>query len=141
MTNARTDKIRLLIVDDSVFFRKALTEALASDPRIQVIGSAVDAMDAMEKIKALKPDVATLDVEMPKLNGIDFLKQLMPVNPLPVVVVSSAPIRVLDALSAGAVEFVRKPEIKGPDGMRRFMSELTVKIHIAAAAKIGRAHV
>ena len=71
MTNARTDKIRLLIVDDSVFFRKALTEALASDPRIQVIGSAVDAMDAMEKIKALKPDVATLDVEMPKLNGID----------------------------------------------------------------------
>ena len=138
MTNARTDKIRLLIVDDSVFFRKALTEALASDPRIQVIGSAVDAMDAMDKIKALKPDVATLDVEMPKLNGIDFLKQLMPVNPLPVVVVSSAPIRVLDALSAGAVEFVRKPEIKGPDGMRRFMSELTVKIHIAAAAKVAR---
>lgn len=138
MANASTDKIRLLIVDDSVFFRKALTEALASDPRIQVIGSAVDAMDAMEKIKALKPDVATLDVEMPKLNGIDFLKQLMPVNPLPVVVVSSAPIRVLDALSAGAVEFVRKPEIKGPDGMRRFMSELTVKIHIAAAAKVAK---
>lgn len=136
MANASTDKIRLLIVDDSVFFRKALTEALSSDPRIQVIGSAVDAMDAMEKIKTLKPDVATLDVEMPKLNGIDFLKQLMPVNPLPVVVVSSAPIRVLDALSAGAVEFVRKPEIKGPDGMRRFMSELTVKIHIAAAAKV-----
>ena len=105
-------KIRLLIVDDSVFFRKALTDALAGDPRIQVIGTAVDAMDAMEKIKTLKPDVATLDVEMPKLNGIDFLRKLMPVNPLPVVVVSSAPIRVLDALSAGAVEFVRKPEIK-----------------------------
>ena len=138
MANANTDKIRLLIVDDSVFFRKALTNALASDPRIQVIGSVVDAMDAMEKIKTLQPDVATLDVEMPKLNGIDFLKQLMPVNPLPVVVVSSAPIRVLDALSAGAVEFVRKPEIKGPDGMRRFMSELTVKIHIAAAAKVTR---
>ena len=109
-------KIRLLIVDDSIFFRKALTEALNGDPRIQVIGTAVDAMDAMEKIKILKPDVATLDVEMPKLNGIDFLRKLMPVNPLPVVVVSSAPIRVLDALSAGAVEFVRKPELKGPGG-------------------------
>ncbi len=131
-------KIRLLIVDDSVFFRKALTDALADDPRIQVIGTAVDAMDAMEKIKTLKPDVATLDVEMPKLNGIDFLRKLMPVNPLPVVVVSSAPIRVLDALSAGAVEFVRKPEIKGPDGMRRFMSELTVKIRIASAAKVAK---
>ena len=131
-------KIRLLIVDDSIFFRKALTEALNGDPRIQVIGTAVDAMDAMEKIKILKPDVATLDVEMPKLNGIDFLKKLMPVNPLPVVVVSSAPIRVLDALSAGAVEFVRKPEIKGPDGMRNFMSELTVKIRIAATAKVTR---
>ena len=133
---AENGKIRLLIVDDSVFFRKALTEALSGDPRIQVIGTAVDAMDAMEKIKSLKPDVATLDVEMPKLNGIDFLRQLMPVNPLPVVVVSSAPIRVLDALSAGAVEFVRKPEIKGPDGMRDFMAELTVKIRIAAAAKV-----
>lgn len=131
-------KIRLLIVDDSVFFRKALTDALAGDPNIQVIGTAVDAMDAMEKIRTLKPDVATLDVEMPKLNGIDFLRKLMPVNPLPVVVVSSAPIRVLDALSAGAVEFVRKPEIKGPEGMRNFMTELTVKIRIASAAKVTR---
>lgn len=135
---AENGKIRLLIVDDSIFFRKALTEALSGDDRIQVIGTAVDAMDAMEKIKALKPDVATLDVEMPKLNGIDFLRKLMPVNPLPVVVVSSAPIRVLDALSAGAVEFVRKPEIKGPEGMKNFMSELTVKIRIAAAAKVVR---
>ena len=83
-------KIRLLIVDDSIFFRKALTEALNGDPRIQVIGTAVDAMDAMEKIKILKPDVQNLDVEMPKLNGIDFLRKLMPVNPLPVVVVNSA---------------------------------------------------
>ena len=96
-----TKKIRLLIVDDSVFFRKALENALSADKRIQVIGMAVDAMDAMEKIKALNPDVVTLDVEMPKLNGIDFLKKLMPIHPVPVVVVSSAPIRVLDALDAG----------------------------------------
>lgn len=132
------DKIRLLIVDDSVFFRQALVSALKNDIRVEVVGQAVDAMDAMDKIKALKPDVVTLDVEMPKLNGIDFLKKLMPVHPVPVVVVSSAPVRVLDALSAGAVEFIRKPEIKGPDGMKKFMAELSTKIRIAANAKVSK---
>lgn len=135
---AINQKIKLLIVDDSIFFRKALAGALSGDQRVEVVGQAVDAMDAMEKIKALNPDVVTLDVEMPKLNGIDFLKKLMPVHPVPVVVVSSAPIRVLDALSAGAVEFIRKPEIKGPEGMKQFMNELSVKIRIAAAAKVSR---
>lgn len=133
-----TKKIRLLIVDDSVFFRRALVEAFSSSPQIEVIGVAVDAMDAMDKIKALKPDVVTMDVEMPKLNGIDFLKKLMPIHPVPVVVVSSLPIRVLDALSAGAVDFVRKPEIKGPGGMKMFMAELSTKIKIASTAKVGR---
>ncbi len=135
---AINQKIKLLIVDDSIFFRKALAGALAGDQRVEVVGQAVDALDAMEKIKALNPDVVTLDVEMPKLNGIDFLKKLMPTHPVPVVVVSSAPIRVLDALSAGAVEFIRKPEIKGPEGMKQFMTELSVKIRIAAAAKVSR---
>jgi len=124
---AINQKIKLLIVDDSIFFRKALAGALAGDQRVEVVGQAVDALDAMEKIKALNPDVVTLDVEMPKLNGIDFLKKLMPTHPVPVVVVSSAPIRVLDALSAGAVEFIRKPEIKGPEGMKQFMTDLSVK--------------
>ncbi|MCI9405316.1 MAG: chemotaxis response regulator protein-glutamate methylesterase [Oscillospiraceae bacterium] len=133
-----TKKIRLLIVDDSIFFRQALEKGFSSDPRIEVVGTAVDAMDAMDKIKAIRPDVVTLDVEMPKLNGIDFLKKLMPVHPVPVVVVSSAPIRVLDALGAGAVDFVRKPEIKGPDGMKSFMSELIVKVKIASTARVGK---
>jgi len=133
-----TKKIRLLIVDDSIFFRRALVDALSADPRIDVIGMAVDAMDAMEKIKALNPDVVTLDVEMPRLNGIDFLKKLMPIHPVPVVVVSSAPIRVLDALDAGAVDFVRKPEIKGPDGTKKFMADLAFKIKIASTAKVGK---
>lgn len=139
-TNPISKKIRLLIVDDSIFFRRALENALSSEQRIQVIGMAVDAMDAMEKIKSLKPDVVTLDVEMPKLNGIDFLKRLMPVYPVPVVVVSSAPIRVLDALSAGAVDFVRKPESQTPNGMKNFIAELTVKIKTASAARVGRPH-
>lgn len=132
-----TKKIRLLIVDDSIFFRRALVDALSADPRIEVVGMAVDAMDAMEKIKALNPDVVTLDVEMPKLNGIDFLKKLIPIRPVPVVVVSSAPIRVLDALDAGAVDFVRKPEIRDPSGTKAFMTELALKIKIASTAKVG----
>ena len=135
--DALHDKIRLLIVDDSIFFRKALSDALTNDQRLEVIGTAADAMDAMDKIQTLKPDVVTLDVEMPKLNGIDFLKKLMPTHPVPVVVVSSLPIRVLDALDAGAVEFVRKPEIKSAEDVRRFMAELTVKIRIASNAKVN----
>ena len=129
-------KIRLLIVDDSVFFRKALTDALAGDPRIQVIGTAVDAMDAMEKIKTLKPDVATLDVEMPGLNGIEFLKQLLPTNPLPVVLVSSLNLSVFDALSAGAVDFVRKPDMTVRNSKDTFFESLTVKVMTAAKAKV-----
>ena len=134
-----TKKIRLLIVDDSLFFRKALERSFTADARIEVVGTAVNAADAMKKIEALHPDVVTLDVEIPGLNGIDFLKKLMPVHPVPVVVVSSAPIRVLDALSAGAVDFVRKPEVQGPDGMKTFMSELIVKVKIASTARVGRA--
>lgn len=131
-------KIRLLIVDDSVFFRKSLEQGLSSDPRIEIIGMAVDSFDAMDKIKKLNPDVVTLDVEMPKLNGIDFLKQLMPVHSVPVVVVSSLPIRVLDALDAGAVDFVRKPEIKSSQDLKAFLNELTVKIKIASTAKVRK---
>ncbi len=129
-------KIRLLIVDDSLFFRRTLQEFLSSNPRIEVVGTAVDAIDAMDKIKKLNPDVVTLDVEMPKLNGIDFLKQLMPQHPLPVIVVSSAPIRALDALDAGAVDFVRKPEIKGPQDLAHFMTDLIQKIYVASISKV-----
>ncbi|MCI8492941.1 MULTISPECIES: protein-glutamate methylesterase/protein-glutamine glutaminase [Anaerotruncus] len=129
-------KIKLLIVDDSLFFRKSLERGLSKDSRIEIIGMAVDPFDAMEKIKKLNPDVVTLDVEMPKLNGIDFLKKLMPIHPLPVVVVSSAPVSALDALEAGAVDFVKKPEIKSSQDLNHFIDDLIVKIKIAATAKI-----
>ena len=134
----RLSKIRVLIVDDSIMFRKALENGLSSDLNIEIVGTAADAMSAMEKIKQLKPDVVTLDVEMPKVNGIDFLKQLMPEHPLPVVVVSSMPINALDALQAGAVDFVRKPLVKGPFDMNNFISDLTLKIKIASRAKVMR---
>lgn len=131
-------KIRVLIVDDSVLFRETLGKKLSEDAHIEVVGTAIDAIDAMDKIKQLNPDVVTLDVEMPKTNGIEFLKTLMPVHPVPVVVVSSLPINALDALDAGAVDFVKKPLIKSPADFNNFMNELLVKVKIASTAKVGQ---
>lgn len=131
-------KIRVLIVDDSILFRKTLEVHLSSDPYIEVIATAVDAMDAMEKIDSLNPDVVTLDVEMPKMNGIDFLKKLMPRHPLPVVVVSSLPINALDALDAGAVDFVKKPLVQSPADLTTFIRELIIKVKIASTAHVGK---
>lgn len=131
-------KIRVLVVDDSVLFRETLGKKLSEDFHIDVVGTAVDAIDAMEKIQQLNPDVVTLDVEMPKMNGIEFLKKLMPTHPVPVVVVSSLPINALDALDAGAVDFVKKPLIKSPADFSSFMNELLVKVKIASAAHVGQ---
>ncbi|MEA5010169.1 MAG: chemotaxis response regulator protein-glutamate methylesterase [Angelakisella sp.] len=131
-------KIKILIVDDSLLFRKTLENHLIMDSHFDVVGTAIDSKDAMDKIIKLKPDVLTLDVEMPKVNGIDFLKQLMPTHPMPVVVVSSQPANALNALDAGAVDFVRKPdEAKGVD-FNSFINELIVKIKIASTARTGR---
>ena len=105
-------KIRVLIVDDSIFFRTALQKALSSDENIEVVGSAGSAFEAEKKIKELSPDVVTMDVEMPDMKGTDFLKELIPKNPLPVVLVSSLNIGIFEALSAGAVDYVKKPNIQ-----------------------------
>ncbi len=129
-------KIKVLIVDDSLFFRKLLIDSLSKANNIEVIGFAVDAFDAKEKIPLLKPDVVTLDVEMPKLNGIEFVKQLLPAYPVPVVLVSSVNINVFEALSAGAVDFVKKPDISKPGNISQFLDELASKITVASYAKI-----
>ncbi|HCT63729.1 MAG TPA: chemotaxis response regulator protein-glutamate methylesterase [Lachnospiraceae bacterium] len=131
-----TKKIRVLIVDDSIFFRKLLSDKLSEYSNIDVIGYAIDAFDAKEKIPKLNPDVVTLDVEMPKLNGIEFVKQLMPIHPVPVVLVSSVNINVFDALSAGAVDFVRKPELSQLGNISSFIMELQYKIVIASNATV-----
>lgn len=129
---------RVLIVDDSLVFRTKLEQCLSTDPEIQVVGTAMDPIDAMRKIEILRPDVITMDVEMPHMDGITFLKKLIPKRPIPVVVVSSLPINTIDALNAGAVDFVKKPAVKGPEDMKLFLRELTMKIKIARTAKVRR---
>lgn len=129
-------KIKVLVVDDSSLFRVAITQYLSTRPNIEVVGYAVNAFDAKQKIPLLKPDVMTLDVEMPGLNGIEFLKQLLPTNPLPVILVSSLNLSVFDALSAGAVDFVRKPDMNSPHAKEIFFTSLSAKIVVASTAKV-----
>ena len=125
--------IRVMVVDDSVLARTMITQGLSKNNRIEIVGTAFNAQDAMTKVAQLKPDVMTLDVEMPGMNGIEFLKKLLPQRPLPVILVSSLDLRVFDALQAGAVDFVRKPE---PGKNDVFITALTEKVIAAAGAKV-----
>ena len=118
-------KIRVLVVDDSMLARGMIINGLNTHPRIEVVGYAINALDAKNKIPQLKPDVITMDVEMPGINGIDFLKQYLPTNPLPVILVSSLNLKVFDALAAGAVDFVRKPD--GQRHVEAFIAALAQK--------------
>lgn len=130
-------KIRVLVVDDSPMFRQTMVNGLSADAGIEVVGTANDAYMARDKILELQPDVMTLDVEMPKMNGFEFIKKLMPQYPIPVVMVSSATTAVFDALNAGAVDFVSKPDGTGV-GMESFINELVIKVKIASTAKVGK---
>lgn len=130
--------IKILVVDDSIVFRTKLNLSLGKDPELNVIGSASDVEDALRKIKELKPDVVTLDIEMPNANGFELLKTIMPTSPLPVVVVSSLPVNALDALSLGAVDFVKKPEAGVPNSAELFIEKLIEKIKIASKANVSR---
>ena len=131
-------KVRVLVVDDSIMARTMIAQGLGKHPNIEVAGIAINAQDALTKVGQLRPDVITSDVEMPGMSGIDFLKKLLPQYPLPVILVSSLNLRVFDALSAGAVDFVRKPE---PGQNEAFIAGLTQKVLSAAGAKVRRAPV
>lgn len=128
--------VRVLIVDDSILFRETLEKYISEDKNIEVIGKAGDAYQARDMILELHPDVVTLDAEMPKMNGIDFLKKLIPQYPIPVIVVSSSPINAFDALDAGAVDYVKKPSVTNSDDLKAFVMELRTKIIIASTAKV-----
>lgn len=130
-------KVRVLVVDDSILFREAISRGISADEGIEVVGTAADVFEARDKIIELDPDVLTLDVEMPKMNGIEFLKRLMPQYPLPVVVVSAVSSNVFDALNAGAVDFVTKINSLSKNNVDSFINELIVKIKVASIAKVG----
>ena len=130
--------IKVLVVEDSIVFRELLVQNLSKDPAIKVVATARDPFEARDLILAHKPDVMTLDVELPRMNGIDFLRRLIPQYPLPVVVISSLSDKVFDALNAGAVDFVAKPAVSNRAQLEDFIkNELLVKIKIASTAKIS----
>lgn len=130
--------IKVLVVDDSIFFRNVLVQCLQTDPNIEVVAQAGDPYQARDAIIKYNPDVMTLDVEMPKMGGIDFLRRLMPQYPLPVVVISSLSSKVFDALEAGAVDFVNKPSGMDRTKLNDFVkNELVTKIKIASTVKVG----
>ncbi len=126
-------RIRVLVVDDSMMFRTAIAKGLEEDSSIEVVDTAHSAYDARDKIASLDPDVLTLDVEMPGMDGIEFLKMLMALRPMPVIMVSAVDGKVFDAMRAGAVDFVEKPTAKS---MTVFSADLAEKIKAAAMAQL-----
>jgi len=133
-------KIRVLVVDDSAVMRHMLTGMLASQPDVEVVGAAHDPYDAREKIKALLPDVVTLDVEMPKMDGLSFLEKLMALHPMPVVMVSTLTGKgtetAIAAMQLGAVDCLAKPTATSDEQLAQFSNELARMTRMAAAANI-----
>ena len=134
-------KTKVLIVDDSALIRTLLTALLDEDRRLEVVGTANDPYEAREKIKLLSPDVVTLDIEMPKMNGIAFLKNLMRLRPIPVVMISTltqagAP-ATLEALEMGAIDFVAKPQGDDPQALAQYGQDICEKVFWAAKANVA----
>ena len=139
MTNPGS-KIKVLVIDDSAIVRKLLTEAISAEPDLTVVGTAPDPYVARDKILALKPDVLTLDIEMPRMDGLTFLKKVMHFHPMPVIIISSLGQSscqiALDALRLGAVDVLAKPS--GPYSVGELRKSLAEKIRAAAVARVAR---
>ncbi len=131
-------KIRVLVVDDSIVFRELLSRGVSSDTDIEVVATAKDPFEARDKIIEHEPDVVTCDINMPKMNGIEFVKRLMPQYPLPVIVVSAVSDAVFSAMNAGAVDFVAKPDVSSARSVEAFISEMIIKIKTASVANVSR---
>src|SRR3954470_19361878 len=133
-------KIKVLIVDDSALIRSVMSEIISSQSDMEVVGVAPDPLVARELIKQTNPDVLTLDVEMPKMDGLDFLEKLMRLRPMPVVMVSSLTERgseiTMRALELGAVDFVTKPKMSIQSGMLEYAELITDKIRAASKARV-----
>ncbi len=132
--------IKVLIVDDSALIRELLTQIMGEDPDIEVVGTAGDAYIARRKIKQFNPDVLTLDVEMPRMNGIKFLENLMRLRPMPVVMISSVAEQgaevTLRALELGAIDYISKPKINIAEGLQEYAEEIVAKVKMAAVARV-----
>jgi two-component system chemotaxis response regulator CheB len=140
MVRAAPGPIKILIVDDSPLMRQILTEMLSKEADMRVVGSAADPLAAREMIKQLNPDVMTLDIEMPRMDGLAFLEKVMTLRPMPVVMVSTlteaGADATLQALELGAVDFFAKPKSVLRDGMERNREELVAKLRAAAGARL-----
>ncbi|MEQ1766985.1 MAG: chemotaxis response regulator protein-glutamate methylesterase, partial [Methylotenera sp.] len=134
-------KIKVLVIDDSALIRSLLTEIINSQRDMEVVGAAPDPLIARDMIKQLNPDVLTLDVEMPKMDGLDFLEKLMRLRPMPVVMVStlteSGSEITMRALELGAIDFVTKPKMSISDGMREYTDIIAEKIRAASQARVA----
>ena len=134
------NKTRVLIIDDSILIRKILTEILNSSPDIEVVGVAADPLIAREMIKQLNPYVLTLDIEMPHMDGITFLKNLMRLRPTPVVMISTLTEKgaeiTLDALTLGAIDFIAKPKVDVVSTLNSYADEVIAKVKMAAGANL-----
>ena len=137
-------KTRVVVVDDSALVRSLLTEIINRQVDMECVGAAADPLVAREMIRELNPDVITLDIEMPRMDGIDFLGRLMRLRPMPVVMVSTLTERgaevTMRALELGAVDFVAKPKIGIADGLRLLAEDITEKVRIASKAHIRKLH-
>lgn len=129
-------KVKVLVVDDSMVFRGIIARGLAVNPNIEVVATAQDPFDARDKILEYEPDVMICDVEMPKMNGIEFLRRLLPQYSIPVIVVSTVNEYVFDAMKAGAVDFAVKPDLDLVITVEDFLYDLIAKVKIAATAKV-----
>ncbi len=132
-------KIKVLIVDDSILFQRMLKDNLSKDPMIEVIGVASNPYEARDMIVKERPDVMTLDLEMPRMGGLEFLRKLMPQMPIPTVVLTTLSDKVFDAINAGAVDFVEKPSGKDRTQVANFIQgELATKVKIASTVKVDK---
>lgn len=129
--------VNILIVDDSILFCRFLVESIPKlNPNFHVCGHAMNTRQALRAIESLKPDLITMDIEMPGESGIEFLKRLLPLRPIPVILISSLNLNVLEALSYGAVDFLRKPDMGAENTKENFLRTLSGKLSIAAAARV-----
>ena len=132
-------KIKVLIVEDSLLFQRLLVDNLSKDPMIEIMGVAKDPYEARDLIVKQKPDVMTLDLEMPRMGGLEFLRKLMPQVPIPTIVITSLSDKVFDAIRAGAVDFVAKPSGKDRKQIESFIQqELATKVKIASTVKVDK---